>query len=76
VSTADSRWPHPSRFLHAPPLPRACRRHPRLANALLIGGTLRSRVALLPVLLALAIGLTVFAADVEPVIELIGEFAA
>jgi signal transduction histidine kinase len=36
--------------------------HPRLANALLIGGTPRSRVPLLLVLLALAIGLTVFAA--------------
>jgi signal transduction histidine kinase len=36
--------------------------HPRLANALLIGGTPRSRVPLLLVLLALAIGLTMVAA--------------
>ncbi len=35
--------------------------HPRLASALLIGGTPKSRVPLLLVLLALAVGLTVFA---------------
>jgi signal transduction histidine kinase len=36
--------------------------HPRLASALLIGGTPKSRVPLLLALLALAIGLTIFAA--------------